>query len=258
MKSNLVQKLIATTCEHKPEILIGTGIAGMITSTVLAVAATPKAIDLCEELKADLGVTKLTKKEVVKSTWKCYVPSAALGVVSAGCIIAGTKSSLSKTAAMTTAYALSERTLKTYQDKIVEVCGEEKATEVRKEVKKAQFRERPVIVDANLNPYVTVTGNGDSLFFDSLSGRYFKSSMNAIERAVNIINKKMISEDYVTLNDLYGEIGLPTVEVGCMLGWSVNWNMIETVYDTYLCEDGTPYVLVDFRNNPRPIKSSVY
>ena len=37
---------------HSPEILTGFGIAGMLTSTVLAVRATPKAVLLLEDKKS--------------------------------------------------------------------------------------------------------------------------------------------------------------------------------------------------------------
>lgn len=38
-------------CKHSPEILTGIGLAGMITSTVLAVKATPKALILIDNYK---------------------------------------------------------------------------------------------------------------------------------------------------------------------------------------------------------------
>ena len=37
-----------TFVKHSPEILTGVGIAGMITTTVLAVRATPKAMQLID------------------------------------------------------------------------------------------------------------------------------------------------------------------------------------------------------------------
>ena len=40
--------------KHSPEILTGIGIAGMITTTVMAVKATPKALILLEEKKDEL------------------------------------------------------------------------------------------------------------------------------------------------------------------------------------------------------------
>ena len=41
----------ASTIKHSPEILTGVGIAGMVTTTVMAVRATPKAIRLLEDEK---------------------------------------------------------------------------------------------------------------------------------------------------------------------------------------------------------------
>ena len=43
---NAVKK---STIKHSPEILTGIGIAGMVTTTVMAVRATPKALDLLEK-----------------------------------------------------------------------------------------------------------------------------------------------------------------------------------------------------------------
>ena len=61
--------------KHSPEILTGIGIAGMITTTVLAVRATPKALKLIEEKKDELSVDKLKPIDTVKATWKCYIPA---------------------------------------------------------------------------------------------------------------------------------------------------------------------------------------
>ena len=44
----LIKSLEKILIKHSPEILTGIGIAGAITSTVLAVKATPKAIRLIE------------------------------------------------------------------------------------------------------------------------------------------------------------------------------------------------------------------
>ena len=56
--------------KHGPEILTGVGIAGMIGTTVMAVKATPKAIQLLEDKKKETGVEQLPVKEVVKATWR--------------------------------------------------------------------------------------------------------------------------------------------------------------------------------------------
>ena len=60
--------------DHSPEILTGIGIAGMITTTVLAVKATPKALMLIEDAKEEKK-DKLTVTETVKAAWKPYIPA---------------------------------------------------------------------------------------------------------------------------------------------------------------------------------------
>ena len=64
--------------KHSPEILTGIGIAGMIATTVSAVRATPKALQLIDarEIKEN---RRLSNKEIVATTWKCYVPAAVTG-----------------------------------------------------------------------------------------------------------------------------------------------------------------------------------
>ena len=47
--TKFVKNAKALLSEHSPEILVGVGIAGMITTTVLAVKATPKALKLIED-----------------------------------------------------------------------------------------------------------------------------------------------------------------------------------------------------------------
>ena len=63
----------ATLSKHRPAILMGIGIAGMVTTVGLAVYATPKAISLIDEKKLEEGLDELTALEIVKTCWKCYV-----------------------------------------------------------------------------------------------------------------------------------------------------------------------------------------
>ena len=121
MSKGAVAKFINTATKtlkkHSPEILTGLGIAGMITTTVFAVRATPKALRLIEERKKQEDVTKLTPIETVQTCWKCYIPSVVIGAASTACIIGATSVSARRHAALATAYALSESSMKEYQEK---------------------------------------------------------------------------------------------------------------------------------------------
>ena len=116
----------AAISKHSPEILVGVGIAGMLTTVVLAVKATPKALTLIEEKKEEQEVDELTPVETIKATWKCYIPAAVTCVASTACIIGASAVNAKRNAALATAYTLSETALKEYKAKVVETIGEKK------------------------------------------------------------------------------------------------------------------------------------
>ena len=255
MIKNLFDKVLNFTKEHNPEILVGLGVAGMMTSTVLAVKATPKALDIMEDKKADLGVTYLTRKEIAQATWKIYAPSIGVGLASAACIILGTSKSIKRNTALATVYALSESTLREYQSKAKEMLGEEKAAELDREVAKSRVRKREVttIVETEGSEYIHHTGNGDTLIYDTLSGRYFRSSMNAIESAVNLINKSLLNDYIMTLNEFYNELGVPTIGAGSLIGWKSDKELLEVSFESDVDKHGNPYLILSYKNRPIPV-----
>lgn len=258
IKKGLINNVLTGIKKHSPEILVTTGIVGMATSTVMAVKATPKAMSLLEDKKAELGTTYLTKKETIQAGWKPYAPSAILGVISAACIVGGTATNLKRNTALATVYAISENSLKRYQNVVEKEFGEEKAREIEQKVVKARINERPVIIDSDESAYVTITGDGNTLIYDSLSGRYFRSSTNAIDRAINTVNKNLLNDNYVTVNELYNELGVPTIGAGSLIGWYVDKEMLEITYDSDMDENGQPYVVLEYRNRPIPLYNYHY
>lgn len=246
--SSVFKSIGKTLTKHSPEILTGLGIAGMVSTTVLAVKATPKAVKLIEKEKKAAKVEKLTPVETVKATWKCYIPAAVTGTASIACLIGASKVSLKRNAALATAYSLSETALREYKDAVVETVGEKKEKVVKETVAKKQIAENPVKPSE-----IIITGKGETLCYDSLCGRYFKSDRNELDRVVNVLNRRMRTEMYISLNDFYDEIGLERVEVGYYLGWNINKDKISEIeidYGAHLTEDGTPCVTIGFANRP--------
>lgn len=249
--------------KHSPEILTGIGIAGMVTSTVLAVKATPKALILVEEEKrrqnhalleeakesgADMcnHVDKLKPLEVVKTTWKCYVPAAVTGTMSVLCLIGASSVSARRNAALATAYTLSETALKDYKEKVIETIGEKKETEVREAIAKDKIEKNPVT-----NHEVIITSNGDTLCYEAISGRYFKSDIDKIKKAINEANHQLLNDSYISLNEAYDWIGLDHTKIGYDLGWNIEQGMIEVNFDSMLATDGTPCVVLDYDKMPQ-------
>lgn len=253
--SKFARNVKLSLSKHSPEILIGVGIAGMITTTVLAVKATPKALSLMEEKKQELDVEKLTPIETVKTTWKCYAPAAITGAVSIACIVGSHSVSARRKAALATAYKLSESAFSDYREKTMETIGEKKEKAIRDKVSEKQVQENP-----KTTTEVIMTGKGKTLCFDPLSSRYFYSDLEKIKRAANKLNYEINTAPFhnegVTLNDFYEEIGLPGTMTGDGLGWNLNTGLIEIYPSAQLVEtedehEGEPCLVLNFTNPPQ-------
>ena len=232
--------------KHSPEILTGIGIAGMITTTVMAVRATPKALILIEERKEEIGAEKLEAMDMVKTTWACYIPAAITGTLSVACLIGASSVNARRNAARATAYTLSESALKDYQGKVIEMFGEKKNEAVKDAVAKDKVEKNPVVTRE-----VIITEKGNTLCYDAISGRYFKSDIEKIKKAECELNRQMLDDMYVSLNDFYYEIGLDSVKLGDELGWNVDSGYIDLSFSSQLASDGTPCLVIDYSVAPR-------
>lgn len=271
-----VQKLFKMvekfTKKRGPEILTGLGIAGMITTTVLAVKATPKVMELIEDEKKSqtrklreeaikngddcyAPVEKLKPLEVVKVAWKPYVPAVMLGMASIGCIIGANTVHVRRQAALYSAYKLSETALTEYKEKVVETIGEKKEKEVRDKVAQEKLDNNPVSKSE-----IIMTGRGESLFYDPLSDRYFMSDIETIRRIINDINYAMGfgSEMYVSLSEVYDELGLKHTKISDRIGWNITDGQVEADFSSKISDDGRPCIVLDWLRGPKYDFDSCY
>lgn len=226
--------------KYSPGILTGIGIAGMIGATFMAVKATPKALYLIEAKKEESEVEELTPVETIKTCWTCYIPATLTTVLSAACLIGASTVSAKRNAALATAYSISEAALREYQEKVVEVIGEKKEKAVRDAVAKNQIERDPV----TKSEVVIIDSNSNTLCYEPLSGRYFKSTIDKIKKAEIKLDRQMIQEMYVSLNDFYWEIGLDETDLGDKMGWNLSKGYMDLSFSSQLADDGTPCAVI--------------
>lgn len=233
--------------KYSPGILTGIGITGMIATTISAVRVTPKALEMIDEREIKDG-KRLTTKEVVETTWKCYIPSAITGICSVACIIGASSINAKRNAALAAAYAISMQDLSDYKKKTLEVIGEKKEEAIRDAVAKEKLNNAPL----NSNE-VILTGKGETLCYDPLSGRYFKSDVETLRKAENILNRRMRDEVHLSLNEFYGEIGLDEIDIGDNLGWDIDKGYIDMDFSAQLTADNVPCLVMGHHNPPQYI-----
>lgn len=251
--------------KHSPEILTGIGIAGMITTTILAVKATPKALILIEEEKRKQNrelleeakqnnsencarVDRLKPLEAVKVAWKPYVPAAVTGIISIGCMVGANSVHARRNAALATAYQISSTALSEYKEKVVETIGEKKEKSVQDKVAQERVNKRPVGTTGD----VIITGTGTTLCFDPQFGKYFESDIETIRAAVNSINYEMLQNEYASINDFYCELGIDPIAIGDELGWNIGRDgKMDVDFSSTIAKNGKPCIVLQYTVAPK-------
>lgn len=264
--TNFINSAKNELTKRSPEILTGIGIAGMVTTTVLAVKATPKAIELIEDEKRSqnyelckeaerLGnptcsqIGKLKPIEVVKIAWKPYVPAMITGTVSIACLIGASSVNARRNAALATAYQLSATALSEYKEQVVETIGEKREKTIREKVAQKKLDDNPIDTSK-----IIVTGSGDVLFVEPVSMRTFTSDVQKVREIINDLNERMMvgMEEYISLSEFYDELGLSRTNISDDIGWNLGKDgAIKCEFHACVTDDGKPAFMLDYHIAPR-------
>ena len=240
--------------KNSPTILTGMAVGGLITTVILAVKATPKALELIEkEMRREYEISgtndiiyNISNKDIAKITWKCYIPACAVGAATIACIIGANHISLRRNAALASLYSITEAAFREYQAKVTETIGRNKELKVRDDISADRVKANPPGTNE-----IIFTGKGNVLCYDSLSGRYFKSNIEKIRQAVNDLNHSLLSEMFMSVNDLYYVIGLAGTKLGDQMGWDIDKGLVEISFSSQLTEDGEPCLVLNYDITPR-------
>lgn len=242
-------KLVSRYAQKRsPEILTAIGVAGMAMSVVFAITATPKALQHIEKEKDEKKTDDLSKTEIVKATWKCYVPAAVTFAASTACIVGASKINFERNAALATAYTLSETAMMEYKKKVIEEVGKEKENDIQTKATSEKIEGSPSVINQ-----MFVSGGSDVRCYDELSNTYFLTTVDKLDKAVNELNRRMRDENYISLNDFYYEVGIEPNGLGDMLGWNIDDGYIKLQYTAHLDKSGNPCLAFTHITRPIPI-----
>lgn len=254
---NILNKLQILARNNSTAILTGVGVAGTVSTAILSARASFQAAKKFADLEAILAlsnlnehgdpnveVVRLTAKERLSAAWVYYVPPIGVGAVTVTSIILANRVASREAATIMAAYALTEKTFTDYRDKVIEKLGSSKEAEIRDSVVEDHIRRNPVV-----SREVIIAGSGDVLCYDVLSGRYFESSKNEIERAENMVNGQIMDHMAASLSEFYDAVGLPPTGMSDTLGFNAN-RRCRVRFSTQMSTDGRPCLAVDFLEEP--------
>lgn len=230
---------------NSPEILTAFGVSGVVVTSYLAAKGAIQADRILQEgQEPGFEDPERDLKTKVSLTWKCYIPAFASGVITASCIMGASKANSKRTAVAVGAYSLTEKAFAEYREKVVEQLGENKEQKIRDEIKQDRVTKLG-------SKDVIITGKGEVVCCELLTGRYFKSDMETLRRAQNDINARINNERYVNLDEFYDLIGLPYTSQSNTCGWD-SAKLMELEFTTTLTPDGTPCLAFDY-NYVKPL-----
>lgn len=270
MKINVktaAKKAMFNVKKHSPEILIVAGIAGVVTSAVMACKATMKVNEVLAETKeninkvhdvmADQGISEkeYSKEDSARDLAiiygkagaklaKLYGPAIALGGLSLTAIVCSNNILRKRNVALAAAYTAIDTSYKQYRSRVIEKFGENVDREMKYGIKAVQIEEKTVDENGKkktvkktvevVNPY---DYSDYARFFDVGNPNWEKDSeynLMFLKRQQAYANDKLKANGYLFLNEVYDMLGIPKSKAGQVVGW---------IYDP---ENGSGDNYVDF------------
>lgn len=247
--SEIAKRVTKLASDNSPAILTATAVTGVVTTAVLAAKASFEAADILameEELRPDEYLRMLEEDRLgrTKLVWQCYIPAGIAGISTIAACVASQHISSRRNAALLSVASLTENAFTQYKEKVLEQIGENKEQKVRDAVAEDRVRANPP-----KSTEVIITGQGDMLCHESMSGRYFKSNPNAIGKAVNEANQEILQNMYCSQNDFNNLLGLEPTTYGFEVGWNID-KMIEVQFTSMLTDDKEPVLVIGYNHMP--------
>lgn len=254
--------LLKFASDNSPAILTGLGIAGFGTTVVMTarvasrVEETHKRRVWEREDIVEYGEPELRKYDIrqsyvgeAKELAPLCAPAVGVGLISVGCVLMAHKIHSDRQAAIMTAYSISTEALNRYQSKVIEKLGEEMHQDILDSATREFLHDNP---EKDVDPETLVIPEGTVRCYDAVTGRYFFSSREKILEAESEVNKRLINEVRVPLEEFYYELGL---EESFVLGKKTGWDISTPYYgggnlDVYftpmLDDDKNPCLVLNY------------
>lgn len=247
--------------KYSPELLLGAGIAGVLTSTVMACRATLKIKEVQAETdrmleQVEEGKEKIEKlkaadvnteiiysdKDYVRDLLvvrinhalrlaKLYGPSVIVGAVSIGAIVGGHHILSTRNAALASAYKILDLGFKKYRKRVIDDLGPEKDFEYRfgkidEKLAKTGKDEKALTENKN-DPSCMLLGDESmyARFFDDSSPMWQQDNHrneNFLRISQNYANEMLKARGNFFLNEVYDMLGIPRSKAGAVVGWIDN------------------------------------
>lgn len=272
MKNELIEKtsrLFHSTVlkikKHSPEILLITGIAGTVATTVVACKQTMKIKEILDEKDNTVDAihnaleTKdnsvysqedankdltLTYVQTGVKLFKLYSPAIGLGLFSIGCIVSGHKILSKRNAAIAAAYAIIDKSFKNYRQNVIDNYGQGVDQAMRFGIKTREIKEKDEngktvkkeVQEIEIDEYHKDFSDYARFFDASCQGHTKDPEYNLmyLRQQQSYCNEILKSRGHLFLNEVYDILDIPRTKAGQVVGWIYNKNGDNPNGDNYV------------------------
>lgn len=236
-------------------ILTCLGGIGVVTTTVMAVKATPKALQLIEETEKKKG-EKLTTWETVKTTAPTYIPTVLFGVGTVACIFGANILNKRQQSSLMSAYALLDESYKKYRRTVVELYGKETNEEIVNAIAVEEANEvymHASNLGVDCTQFLEEDFSDPVLFYDEYSHRYFEAPIEQVILSEYHLNRNYTMRGFALLNEFYEFLGLEQTDYGGEVGWVIEYNdsfWIDFNHRKVTMDDGLECYIIEMMFEP--------
>jgi hypothetical protein len=294
---SVATKVGHTVIQHSPEICVGAGIVGGVTTTVMACKATLKVNEVCTEntemykkidaLLEDENIPESeyseedAKKDRIilasgtfKTVVKSYGPVVLLGSASVASILCGVNILNRRNMALVAAYTTLDAGFKTYRRRVVDELGEEadwrfRTGTVQKKIEMevadgetGEVKNKKVktdVIEPGVEP-IDYTINFCREAIHIRDRMDLKLSKNHIIMVENSMNSVLRAQGYLTLNTVRASLGVPEVWYGQIVGWTMDGtgdDQVKLEYRTVYDEELGHYTILIDPNVDGPMFNKI-
>lgn len=241
--------------EHNaPTILTIIGGIGVVATAVLTAKETPKALEVLRAAKEEKG-EELTTTEKVVTAAPAYIPAIVTGAATIACIFGANVLNKHQQAALMSAYAFLDTSYKEYKKKVDELYGEEAGAKVRAEITKDRMEDADIPEE----------DDGKLLFFDDYSSRYFRATIEQVQKAEYNVNRTLFTWDSVSVNEFYKDLGIEPLDTGWAIGWTRPINQerhwqewVDFIHEKVVLDDGLECYIIKMHGEPTMYYENYY
>lgn len=247
-----LNRFLLKTKKHSPEMLVVSGVAGVIVGTVMACKATTKIDTILESTKKDVTKTKsyvdehgysdeYTEKDYKKDLTimytqcglklaKLYGPAVVTSALSITAILAGHDITRKRNMALAAAYATVDQGFKDYRNRVIERFGKELDKELKYNIKAKEIEEVVVDPKTGKEKIEKKTVNVADLSCYSDYARFFDEScpgwtkdpefnLMFLKNQQRYANDRLKTKGSLFLNEVYDMLGMQRTRAGACVGW---------------------------------------